>query len=216
MTTEAEIEKLSEALAGASNLSKDDVASFLKQAQGLRDQRSSGQPISRSELASFQDSTGDMFKKLEAVKGFDQLKNPFTMTESEINQQVDQLAQAMEKAVKIPSDNTKKMLKDTYALIDHLTNTKGDSDSPDSGTKDDSDTNESGPDYQTLLDNFKESYSQHYDALGSSKAGKPIGGHLFNMTKDELDVEIKDITKKIADARKLPPEQISSFVMPMP
>ncbi|NES84663.1 MAG: hypothetical protein F6K10_26460, partial [Moorea sp. SIO2B7] len=77
-----------------------------------------------------------MFKKLEDVKGFDQLKNPFTMTESEVNQQVDQLAQAMEKAVKVPSDNTKKMLKDTYALMDHLTYTKRDSDSPDSGMRD--------------------------------------------------------------------------------
>ncbi len=212
MTTEAEIEKLSEALAGASNLSKDDAASFLKQAQGLRDQMSSGQPISMSEMASFKDSTGDMFKKLEDVKGFDQLKNPFTMSETEINQQVDQLAQAMEKAVKVPSDNTKKMLKDTYALIDHLTHTKRDSDSADGGTKDDSDTNTSSADYQTLLNNFKESYSQHYDALESSQAGKPIGGHLFNMTKDELDAEIKDINQKIADARQLPPEQIHEFV----
>ncbi|NEP37704.1 hypothetical protein, partial [Moorena sp. SIO3B2] len=191
---------------------QDRAASLLKQAQGLRDKMESGQPISRSELASFKDSTDDMFKKLEDVKGFDQLKNPFTMTESEINQQVYQLAQAMEKAVKVPSDNTKKMLKDTYALMDHLTYTKRDSDSPDSGTKDDSDTNTSDPDYQTLLNNFKESYSQHYDALGSSQAGKPIGGHLFNMTKDELDAEIKDINKKIADARKLPPEQIHEFV----
>ncbi|WP_424101533.1 hypothetical protein [Moorena producens] len=212
MTTEAEIKTLSEALAGASNLSKDDAASFLKQAQGLRDKRSSGQPISKSEIASFTDSTGDMFKKLEDVKGFDQLKNPFTMTESEKNQQVEQLAQAMEKAVKVPSDNTQKMLKDTYALIDHLTNTKGDRDSADGETKDDSDTNASGADYQTLLNNFKDSYSQHYDALGSSEAGFPIGGHLFNMTKDELDAEIKDINKKIADARKLPPEQIHEFV----
>ncbi|WP_424101526.1 hypothetical protein [Moorena producens] len=212
MTTEAEIETLSEALAGASNLSKDDAASFLKQAQGLRDKMESGQPISKSELASFKDSTGDMFKKLEDVKGFEQLKNPFTMTESEMNQQVDQLAQAMEKAVKVPSDNTKKMLKDTYALIDHLTNTKGDRDSADGETKDDSDTNASGADYQTLLNNFKDSYSQHYDALAVSEAGFPIGGHLFNMTKDELDAEIKDINKKIADARKLPPEQIHEFV----
>ncbi|MGK7948376.1 MAG: hypothetical protein AB4368_06100 [Xenococcaceae cyanobacterium] len=212
MTTEAEIEKLSEALAGASNLSKDDAASFLKQGQGLRDLMESGQPISKSELASFKDSTGDMFKKLEDVKGFDQLKNPFTMTESEIDQQEEQLAQAMEKAVKVPSDNTKKMLKDTYALMDHLTNTKRDRDSADSGTKDDSDTNTSGADYQTLLNNFKESYSQHYDALGSSQAGQPIGGHLFNMTQDELDAEIKDINQKIADSKQLPPEEIHDFV----
>ena len=100
--------------------------------------------------------------------------------------------------------------------MDHLTNTKRHSNSPDGGTKDDSDPNASGADYQTLLNNFKESYSQHYDALGSSQACFPIGGHLFNMTKDELDAEIKDINKKIADAKQLPPEQISSFVMPMP
>ncbi|NEO82210.1 hypothetical protein [Moorena sp. SIO4G3] len=109
------------------------------------------------------------------------------------------------------------MLKDTYALMEHLTNTKGDRDSADGETKDDSDTNASGADYQTLLNNFKESYSQHYDALAVSEAGFPIGGHLFNMTKDELDAEIKDINKKIADAKQLPPEQIHDFFdMPMP
>ncbi|NEO78991.1 hypothetical protein [Moorena sp. SIO4G3] len=72
MTTEAERKTLSEALAGASNLSYDDAASFLKQAQGLRDKMPSGQPISMSEMTSFNDSTGDMLKKWEDEKGFAQ------------------------------------------------------------------------------------------------------------------------------------------------
>ena len=55
-------------------------------------------------------------------------------------------------------------------------------------------------------------YSQHYDALENSKAGKPIGGHLFNMTKEELDREITDINQKLQEATKRPASEIHEFV----
>ena len=221
MTTEAEMETLSKALAKVTTLSKDDAASFLKQAQDIRDRIDSGQPISKANFAAFRDATSDTFKKLEKTKGLEQLNNPFTMTQSELNQQVDTLAQTIEEAVKVPSDNTQKMLKDSYALMQHLTQgkqDKGDSSSANSGKKKDSDQkNDSAPnvpdiDYQTLLNNFKESYSKNFDALAASEAGKPIGSHLFKMTKDELDAEIKDVNQKIADAKELPPDKIHEFV----
>jgi hypothetical protein len=161
--TDTEIEMLTSAISRVSNLSKEESASFLKLAQNLKDQLMSGQPVSIAQITSFKDATADIFKKLDSMKGIEQLTNPFTMTERDKNRQIKQLSQALEEAVKIPSDNTQNMLKDTYALLNYLTH---------SSSQEDSATSTPDVDYQTLL---KNTLISHYK-VGCTKPNPGIIG----------------------------------------